>query len=64
MTGSIHIIISLIHKGGALDDPGNFQPISVVSIIAKVLENTVQLATLLEQNQLLPSSKSLLRVFY
>lgn len=40
------------YKGGALDDPGNFRPIFVVSVLAKVLEKivSVQLGTFLEQS--------------
>jgi len=47
--------ITAVHKGGALDDPGNFRPISVVSVLAKVLEKivSVQLGTFLEQTNAL-----------
>ena len=47
--------ITAVHKGGALDDPGNFRPISVVSVLAKVLEKivSVQLGTFLERNNVL-----------
>ena len=30
--------VSPVHKGGSCDDPGNFRPISVVSVTAKILE--------------------------
>ena len=33
--------ISTIHKGGDRDHPGNFRPISVVPITAKVLEKLI-----------------------
>ena len=33
--------VSPIHKGGSCDDPGTFRPISVVPIIAKVLEKLI-----------------------
>ena len=47
--------VSPIHKGGSCDDPGNFRPISVVPIIAKVLEKLVanQLLNYFETHRLL-----------
>ena len=30
-----------VHKGGDVTDPGNFHPISVVSVVAKVLEKII-----------------------
>ena len=33
--------VSPIHKGGSCDDPGNFRPISAVSILANVLEKLI-----------------------
>ena len=33
--------ITPVHKGGAPSDPGNFRPISVVPILAKILEKIV-----------------------
>ena len=44
-----------IYKGGSPDDPSNFRPISVVPIIAKILEKIVsdQLSIYLEDNHLL-----------
>ena len=32
VTGNVHIYQSPIHKGGALDDASDFQPIPVVSV--------------------------------
>ena len=47
--------VSPIHKGGSCDDPGNFRPISVVPIIAKVLEKLIanQLLNYFETHHLL-----------
>ena len=47
--------VSPIHKGGSCDDPGNFRPISVVPIIAKVLEKLIanQLLSYFESHHLL-----------
>ena len=47
--------ITPVHKGGSPDDPGNFRPISVVPIIAKIFEKIVsdQLSTYFEDNHLL-----------
>ena len=44
-----------VHKGGAEDDPTNYRPIAVVSIIAKILEKIVatQLSNYFESNELL-----------
>ena len=44
-----------VHKGGPCNDPGNFRPISVVPIAAKILEKVVsnQLHSFLEGNELL-----------
>ena len=46
--------ITPVHKGGAFDNPGNYRPISVVPVLAKLLERTVstQLEMFLEQNNL------------
>jgi len=30
--------VTLVHKGGPCDDPGNFRPISVVPVTAMILE--------------------------
>ena len=47
--------VSPIHKGGSCDDPGNFRLISVVPIIAKVLEKLIanQLLSYFESHHLL-----------
>ena len=47
--------ITPVHKGGPCNDQGNFRPISVVSIAAKILEKIVsnQLHSFLEGNELL-----------
>ena len=49
------IYITPIHKGGSHNDPSNYRPISVVPILAKILEKIVsnQLSSYLEANQLL-----------
>ena len=46
--------ITPIYKGGPVDDPSNYRPISVVSVIAKILEKivSVQLSGYLETNHL------------
>ena len=50
-----HSHITLLHKGRSPGDPGNFRPISVVPILAKILEKIVfeQLGDYLETNFLL-----------
>ena len=47
--------VTPVHKGGPCNDPGNFRPISVVPIVAKILEKVVsnQLHSFLERNELL-----------
>ena len=47
--------ITPIHKGGPSDDPSNFRPISVVPVLAKILEKivSIQLSSYLEQRSLL-----------
>ena len=47
--------ITPVYKGGKCDDPSNYRPISVVPILAKVLEKfvSVQLIQYLEKNNLL-----------
>ena len=47
--------ITLVHKGSSLDEPSNFRPISVVSVVAKILEKIVstQLSFYLENHNLL-----------
>ena len=47
--------ITPVHKGGSLDEPSNFRPISVVSVVAKILEKIVstQLSSYLEDHKLL-----------
>ena len=47
--------VTLIHKGGDTENPGNFRPISVVSAVAKILEKVVaeQLGSFLDSHQLL-----------
>ena len=48
--------ITPIHKGGPTDDPSNYRPISVVCMVAKILEKIVstgQLSSYLEDYQLL-----------
>jgi len=49
--------VTPVHKGGAADDPSNFRPISVVPVVAKVLEKIVaaQLSAHLEEHKLLNS---------
>ena len=44
-----------VHKGGSCDNPGNFRPISVVPVVAKVFEKIVasQLNSYFEDHQLL-----------
>ena len=44
-----------MHKGGPTSDPGNFRPISVVPVLAKILEKIVsaQLSDYFEQHSLL-----------
>ena len=47
--------VTPVHKGGSTDDPGNYRPISVVPIVAKLLEKVIasQLCLYLESHQLL-----------
>ena len=47
--------VTPVHKGGPCNDQGNFRPISVVSIAAKILEKVVsnQLHYFLEGDELL-----------
>jgi len=47
--------ITPVHKGGSCDDPGNFQPISVVPVTAKLLEKLIstQFREYLEDRRLL-----------
>ena len=47
--------VTPVHKSGSSDDPGNFRPISVVPVTAKILEKIVstQLQSFLERNELL-----------
>ena len=47
--------VTPVYKGGKTDDPGNYRPISVVPIVAKVFEKMVasQLNTFLEHHHLL-----------
>ena len=47
--------ITPVHKGGNFDDPSNYRPISVVSVVAKILEKIVsdQLSLYLENHKLL-----------
>ena len=33
--------VTPVHKGGSVDDPSNYRPISVVSVAAKVLEKLI-----------------------
>ena len=45
--------VTPVHKSGPVDNPGNFRPISVVPVAAKLLEKIVaqQLSSYLESNQ-------------
>ena len=47
-----HFHISPVYKGGPTDDPSNFWPISVVPVLAKILEKivSIQLSSYLEQH--------------
>ena len=49
-----HSIVHPIHKSGPLSDPANFRPISIVPVIAKIVERIVQrqLYSYLTQNHL------------
>ena len=55
--------ITPVHKGGNLDDPSNYKPISVVSVLAKIMEKIVsaQLSSYLEDHQLLHPHQSTYR---
>jgi len=46
--------VTPVHKGGSCDSPGNFRPISVVPIVAKIFEKIVgfQLSSYFETHQL------------
>jgi len=56
--------ITPVHKGGSCDDPGNFRPISVVPITAKLLEKLIsfQLCSYLEDHGLLHGDQELTNV--
>ena len=47
--------VTPVHKGGKTDDPGNYRPISVVPVVAKVFEKMIasQLNIFLEHHHLL-----------
>ena len=47
--------VTPVHKGGDTDDPGNYRPISVVPIVAKILEKiiAIQLGSYMEHHHLL-----------
>ena len=47
--------VTPVHKGGKTDDPGNYRPVSVVPIVAKVFEKMIasQLNIFLEHHHLL-----------
>ena len=47
--------VTPVHKGGDADDPGNYRPISIVPIVARVLEKIIasQLSLYLESPHLL-----------
>ena len=53
LPGNSHI--TSVHKGGPLDNPSNYRPISMLPITVKVLEKIVasQFSSYLEENQLL-----------
>jgi len=50
-----HSHITPVHKGGPTSDPGNFRPISVVPVLAKILKKIVSalLSDYFEQHSLL-----------
>ena len=54
-----HSLVHPIHKSGDHSDPANFRPISIVPVIAKIVERAVhqQLYTYLSENHLLSSSQ-------
>ena len=54
-----HSLVHPIHKSGNISDPSNFRPISIVPVIAKIVERAVhqQLYKYLSDNHLLSSSQ-------
>ena len=54
---------SRIHKSGSVDEPSNFRPIPVVSVVAKILEKIVltQLSSYLEDHKSLHTLQGVYR---
>ncbi len=54
-----HSLVTPVHKSGAYDDPNNYRPISLLSILSKILEKTVaaQLSDYLESKKLLSDAQ-------
>ena len=54
---------SPIHKSGSVDEPSNFRPIPVVSVVAKILEKIVltQLSSYLEDHKSLHTLQGVYR---
>ena len=50
-----HSLVTPLYKSGASDDPGNYRPISLLSILSKILEKVIatQLTNFLESNNLI-----------
>ena len=54
-----HSLVTPIHKSGASHDLGNYRPISLLSVLSKIIEKVIatQLVNFLESNKLLNATQ-------